>query len=195
MEKMKNLEKNSTLQEYFDLEEFSESRHQFHKGKIQEMESGTANHNRISGSLTALLMDCLEKEICEVFFIGLRVQAQNEFFTYPDIFVVCGEIKFYENRQDTISNPKVIFDVLSESTKDYDRGTKFMLYRSLESLTDYVLVSQSEVRIEHFHKDEKGVWSLKEIVSLEDFFSLNSPNCEVAVKKIYERVDFSLLEN
>lgn len=191
---MKNLEKNLTLQEYFNLEKSSESRHQFCEGKVQELQGETANHSRIVGNLAVFLRSSFNSKTCEVFSINLRVKVKNNFFTYPDVFVICGEIDFYENRQDTILNPKIVFEVLSESTKDYDRGTKFLLYRSLESLTDYVLVSQSEVRIEHFHKNDKGIWSLKEIVSLEEIFSLSSPSCEIPVKEIYERVDFSLLE-
>lgn len=184
-----------TVEEYFELEDNSEEKYQYFKGEVFMMAGGTANHNRIAGNLFANLRELFKGKPCEAFTSDMKIQIEaSDLFTYPDVSVVCGEIDFYENRQDTISNPKIVFEVLSESTKDYDRGTKFLLYRSLESLTDYVLVSQSEVRIEHFHKNDKGIWSLKEIVSLEEIFSLSSPSCEISVKEIYERVDFSLLE-
>ncbi len=179
-----------TVQEYFDLEEKADEKSQYYKGDIFAMSGASINHNRITLNLASQLSSNLKGKPCEAFMSDMKIQIAD-LFTYPDVSVVCGEIDFYKNRTDTITNPKVIFEVLPESTKDYDRGTKFMLYRGMSSLTDYILVSQSEVRIEHFHKNEKGVWELTETISLDEILNLTSLKCELTVKEIYERVEWN----
>jgi Uma2 family endonuclease len=117
------------------------------------------------------------------------VQVEKDIhYTYPDVVVVCGELKLVEGRSDTIVNPVVIIEVLSESTRDYDRGTKFTAYRSIETLTDYLLVDQETVHIEYFSKESDGTWRLREYFSTEEVVEIKSILAMVPTKGIYERV-------
>jgi hypothetical protein len=115
----------------------------------------------------------------------------NGLYTYPDAMVVCGSVEYAEGRNDTITNPIVIFEVLSKSTRDYDRGKKFELYRDLPSLQDYALIDQERVYLEHYHKVADGRWTLTIFNSLETTLTLTTIEVSLAVSRIYHRVDWS----
>jgi Uma2 family endonuclease len=109
-------------------------------------------------------------------------------YTYPDVVVVCGELRLAEGRADTIVNPVLIIEVLSEATRDYDRGSKFTAYRNIETLTDYMLVDQDTVHIEYFSKESDGTWRLREYFNMEGAVEIKSIQATAPIKEIYERV-------
>jgi len=186
---LKANEKYVCVEEYFAREETAEHRSEYFCGDVFAMAGGTPNHNRITVNLASLLRSRFRGGTCEVFASDLRVQVKKDFhYTYPDVVVVCGELKFLEGRSDTVVNPVVIIEVLSESTKDYDRGTKFTAYRSIETLTDYVLVDQDTVHIEYFSKESDGTWRLRELFSAEDLLEIKSIQATIPAKEVYERV-------
>jgi len=112
-------------------------------------------------------------------------------YTYPDIVVVCGEPQFQDNVFDTLFNPLLLIEVLSESTESYDRGKKFQHYRSIESLEEYVLVAQDEARIEKFVKSGDGFWVLSEAVGLGAEIEFSSIECCLALAEVYDKVNFA----
>lgn len=123
----------------------------------------------------------------------MKVVSSNKgLFSYPDLAIVCGEPLYHDDKQDVLTNPKVIFEVLSPSTQNYDRGEKFLRYtNTLETLTDYVLISQDAPFVEHFQKQADGNWLKFEVSGLESILKLAAVECDVPLSELYYLVDFS----
>ena len=146
-----------TPEEYLALEEAADYRSEYFQGEIFAMSGGSANHNRITKNLVIALERSFENKPCEAFMTDMRLLVKkNGLYTYPDIMAVCGQLEFAEGRDDTLTNPVVIVEVLSKSTQDYDRGGKFALYRAIETFQDYVLIDQHTIQVEHFHRLDDG---------------------------------------
>ncbi|RMD86186.1 MAG: Uma2 family endonuclease, partial [Calditrichaeota bacterium] len=142
----KTAKKYYTPEEYLALEEAAEYKSEYYKGEIFAMSGASINHNRIVMNLSTELNTALRDTKCEVFMSDMRLWVEAvQLFTYPDIVILCEQPQFYDDRDDTITNPFIIFEVLSESTKNYDRGEKFEFYRSLPSFQEYILVDQYKV--------------------------------------------------
>jgi Uma2 family endonuclease len=180
-----------SISEYFEMEEKAEIRHEYYKGEIFAFAGASINHGRIIGNINAKLLQKLNKKKCEPFSNDLKVHIDEfDFFTYPDILVICDKPEFYKDRDDTVLNPVLIIEVLSESTKNYDRGDKFEFYRTIKSLQDYVLIDQYRVHMEHFEKNKDGKWLLTEYSDTSPSLELSHLNLEIPLKEIYERVEF-----
>lgn len=178
-------------EEYLTLEETAEYRSEYYRGEIFAMAGGSANHNRIAGNIYLGLRETLEGKPCEAFITDMRLHVKkNSLYTYPDVMVVCGRIEYVKGRTDTLTNPVVIIEVLSESTQAYDRGAKFELYRAIESLQDYVLVDQARVHVEYFHKLEDGRWLLAEFNELDAVLRLEAVEVELPLSRVYQRVEW-----
>ena len=181
-----------TVQEYFAMEAVAASKNEYFDGEIFAMAGATRNHNRITVNLVSALNQALNDTPCEAFANDLRVPLeQARYYTYPDVVVVCGETEFAEKRQDTITNPVVIIEVLSDSTKDYDRGTKFAAYRKIPSLREYILVAQDEIHIEDFTKEPDGTWRLREYFENAELLALPALQMTIPVAEIYRRVELT----
>jgi Uma2 family endonuclease len=177
-----------SVQEYLELEQMSEVRHEYENGEIREMPGGTKEHSGLGRNILADLYFQLEDSTCEVYNSDLRVFIEKTgLYTYPDVSVVCGEAKFEDAKQDSLLNPTVIFEVLSKSTESYDRGKKFQHYQMLPSLLDYVLVAQDAYRVEHFTRQQEG-WFLRVYEGLESKIILSSLGCELALANVYKKV-------
>ena len=132
----------------------------------------------------------LKPRPCRVYVSDLRVRANRNTYAYPDIAVVCGEPRFAENNKDTLINPMVLIEVLSPSTEAHDRGLKFHRYRQLESLQEYVLVSQSQPLVEIFRRQPSGSWLLSEFTGLDSTGNFDSLDCKIPLAEIYHQVAF-----
>ena len=120
--------------------------------------------------------------------------STTSLFSYPDLTIVGGEPQFHDREKDVLTNPRVVFEVLSPSTADYDRTTKFQRYRlGNETLTDYVLISQDKPFVEHFTKRADGEWIYKSCASIEDVSRIESVECDLSLREIYDRVKFEIL--
>jgi Uma2 family endonuclease len=173
------------------LEEVADYKSQYFQGEIFAMTGGSADHNRIARNMVVAFEEAFEKKPCEAFIGDLRLLVkENGLYTYPDVMVVCGQVEFAQGRTDTITNPMVIVEVLSKSTEGYDRGAKFELYRALGTLQDYVLIDQTKVHLEYFHKLEDGRWILQEFNRLEDVLQIESVNVEISLQRIYRNVNW-----
>ncbi len=180
-----------THEQYFALEEKSETRHEYYQGEIFDLAGGTINHNRIIRNFAHFTFDKLSESPCEVFTTELKVFVESaDLFTYPDILIICGEPRFYKKRNDTILNPILIAEVLSDSTKNYDRGGKFFFYRQIPSLKHYVLIDQYSPHVEYFRLGEDGHWVLSEFSDLNDRLQIFGPDLLLPLREIYQNVSF-----
>lgn len=180
-----------TAAEYLALERQAETKSEYWNGNIYAMSGASLKHNRIVAGLATTLGAQLRRKSCEPFFGDMRVKVSpTGLYTYPDVIVVCGEPQLEDDQLDTLLNPKVIIEVLSESTEKYDRGDKFAHYRALDSLTDYLLVAQNQPCIEHFQRQADGSWRYSAAQGLEAEIAIPSVGCELLLAEVYERVTF-----
>lgn len=178
-----------SVEEYLEMERTSEVRHEYYDGEIFAMVGASLNHNRILTNLVVLLHPQVRKRRCEICVNDMRVHVPaTGLYTYPDLVVICGKPELADEQGETLLNPTVIFEVLSESTEAYDRGQKFEHYRSLDSLMEYLLVAQDKAKIEHFVRQKDG-WLLTEAKGLDSVVSLPSIDCELRLAEVYELVE------
>ncbi len=181
-----------TPQEYLDAEENSLEKHEYFDGEIFLRSGGSANHSLIAGNTIREFGNAVKKKPCRVFTSDIRIHVmENGLYTYPDVTVVCGRPEYLIGRNDTITNPLIIVEVLSPSTKDYDRGGKFELYRGLSSLKEYILMDSERVYIEHFHKTEDGSWILHVYQDRAATFGLFAVDAALAIAEIYDKIEWS----
>jgi Uma2 family endonuclease len=181
-----------TVDEYFGMEEADEFRNEYYHGEIFAMTGASFNHNLIAGNIFACCHEYFQDSDCYVFMSDMRVQVDPaKHYTYPDLSITCGDIDFVDGRDDTVSNPVAIIEILSESTRDYDRGSKFKAYRKISSLTDYILVDQYSYYVEYFYRNEHGKWVLDEYDNVGDVLNIQSINLELSLNTIYDRVTLS----
>jgi Uma2 family endonuclease len=174
---------------YLEIERKAEFKSEFHDGEVYAMSGGTYRHSRLKTRLTALFELALRGKPCRPTDSDMRVHIPElGNFTYPDLSIVCGKPEFLDAKQDTLTNPTVLFEVLSESTAAFDRGKKFFYYRHLSSLQDYLLVSQDEPLIEHYSRQPNGGW-LFTTVEAGQILHLASLDCSIAVDEIYHDID------
>jgi len=180
------------LEEYRDRETTAEVRHEYRNGEIHEMPGGSIAHNRIVMSLYVLLETLLDTADCETFNSDMRLWIPGcDRATYPDAMVVCGEPIANGDRTDEILNPTLIVEVLSPSTSSYDRGDKFVAYRTVPSFREYLLVEQERPALEHYWKTEDGRWHLEELSGIEAIVELQHLPARLALADIYRRVAFA----
>jgi Uma2 family endonuclease len=180
-----------TPSEYFALEDQAELKSEYHDGEIISMTGGSFNHNRIINRICAYLLNALQGKNYEPFSSDVKVWIPKyRKATYPDVMVIEGEPEQYDNRTDTLLNPRLIIEVLSKSTEDYDQGDKFKFYRSIPSLQEYLLISQYEIDIQHYTKTEGGFWIYRTYETLEETIALTSINTDISVASIYEGIVF-----
>ncbi len=181
-----------TPEQYLEWERHAEFKSEYYGGEIFAMAGASEAHNLIAGNIFALLWTQMRGRPCKTYASDMRVQvARNNLYTYPDVTVVCGPVQFSDAKQDSLQNPSVIFEVLSPSTEDYDRGEKFALYRNCPTLTDYLLVSQERMRVEHHRRLGDGTWLLTEAEGPEAQIKLDSISCKLLLADVYERVEAS----
>jgi Uma2 family endonuclease len=182
-----------TPEEYLAREEAAEYKSEYYQGEIFAMAGASVNHNTIVGNLHAQMHPALRPRGCRVFMLDTRLWIKaNGLFTYPDLMVICGKPEFYEDRDDTITNPLLIVEVLSDSTKNYDRGEKFKFYRSLPTLQEYVLIDQHVIHVEQFYLETAKKWVFAEFKELNDFLKLTKLDFQISLQDIYHLVE---LEN
>ena len=182
-----------TVEEYLVFESKSKIRHEYSDGEIISMAGAKRNHSLAAGNIFRHLANQLAEKDCEVHQNDIKVRVRENRFVYPDIIVACGELQ-WESNETVLLNPTVIFEVLSNSTETRDRGEKAQDYRQLSHLADYLLVSQKEILIEHYIRQNDGSWKLLEYRNAEERISLQSIGCILLVKDIYAKVKFSHLK-
>lgn len=184
--------KTYTAEEYLEAEINSQDRHEFINGEIVLMTGGTPNHNEITSILNAILRVSLKGKPYSIFASDQRLWVpQFNNYTYPDVMVVARPIDLQSGRTDTITNPVLIAEVLSKSTKAYDRDEKFAGYRSIPSFQEYLLIDQYRVQVEQYSKTEANKWIFSEYSSLVDRLTLTSIPVEISLADLYENIEFN----
>ncbi len=179
-------------EQYLQEENELLEKHEYYQGEVFAMSGASLNHNRISRKLLTDLSQQLKGGSCEPFGSDMRLHIpENTLYTYPDISVYCGEVELTGQPFDTAMNPVLIIEILSKSTENYDRGKKFVLYRQIKSLTEYILVDSQSIHVEHHSKKGDGFWEFREYKMLEDKFSINALDIEFNLSDIYEEIKFS----
>lgn len=178
-------------QEYLQIDRTSETRNEYFDGEIFAMVGGSPRHSLIKVNFTSILRDRLLNANCTPYDSDLRILTPSGLYTYPELSVVCGELSFEDESQDTVLNPTLIVEVLSPSTEAYDRGKKFGHYRMIESLQEYLLVSQDSPRIERFVRNDDGTWTLSIANGLDQSIELESIGISVSLADVFHKVDFS----
>ena len=188
-----------TVDEYLTIERQTEDRYEYLDGQINDMAGESIAHGDICANLGGLLHSQLRGTPCRVLVKDTKVRSgpnphpgsTKGLFSYPDLVVICGKVLFHDEHQDVALNPTVIIEVLSESTERFDRGEKLQRFRMWNpSLTDYLLVSQTQPVVEHYARQADGGWLLHFYSGLEESLFINSINCELRLADVYERLEF-----
>ncbi|MEM9219184.1 MAG: Uma2 family endonuclease [Cyanobacteria bacterium P01_F01_bin.150] len=178
-----------TPEEYLALEIDAEYRSEYRDGVVVPMTGGTTEHNKIAGNFYAYLHFLLRKRAEEIYFGDVRLWIPGyRQYTYPDVMVVADAPTYHGQGTTTVTNPSLILEVLSKSTQDYDRGTKFTYYRSIPEMREYILVDQYQCFVERFFKDLQGRWVLTEYQSLNKTLNLESLGLSMDLEDLYDGV-------
>jgi Uma2 family endonuclease len=178
-----------SLEDYMAAERQAETKSEYLSGEVFAMSGASRQHNLIVWNLSGTLYAQLKGRGCEAYVGDMRVHIPaTGLYTYPDIAVACGEPRFEDAALDTLLNPTLLIEVLSPSTEGYDRGKKAAHYRTLDSLREYVLVSQEEARVELLTRQKEGHWLLSEASRLDETVTLSSIGCTLRLADVYERV-------
>jgi Uma2 family endonuclease len=179
-----------TADEYLARERVSDTKHELVNGVVVAMAGASPRHVAIAGNVTGALRDLLRAGPCLVLPVDLRVAVEaTGLYTYPDVTVVCDRPRFDPKDENTLTNPLVIVEVLSDSTEAYDRGAKFAHYQSVPSLAEYLLVAQAERRVEHFRRLESGQWLLTVYQGDDATVTLPALSAELPLREIYMKLD------
>jgi Uma2 family endonuclease len=180
-----------TPAEYLAIERKAEYKSEYIDGEIVAMTGASRKHNLIVFNIALEIGRQIKGRPCEGYSNDMRVRVPStRLYTYPDVVVVCGEPQFEDDQVDTLLNPTLVIEVLSESTELYDRGKKFGFYRTINSLAEYLLVAQDEQRIEQYVRQADERWLLSEHRSPEEAVELTSIQCSLELREVYDKVAF-----
>lgn len=192
-----------TVDEYLALEREAVSRHEYVDGEIRAMAGESDEHGDISVNLILQLGNQLKGKDWRVrakdakiktggFNSAAQAKSNKGMFSYPDLVVICGEVEYHDKKKDIILNPKVVIEVLSDSTGGFDKGAKFVRYRLFnDTLTDYILVWQDAPQVEHFIRQEDNSWRAYTYIGMDKVFSIENIQCKLELREIYDRIKFS----
>ncbi len=181
-----------TIEEYLSFERSSlETKHEFYDGELFAMVGAGRNHNRINVNLTKKLGINFETNSahCEVFSNDMRVKVENG-YVYPDLVISCGEAEFEDNEFDSLTNPVVIIEILSDSTEAFDRGDKFEYYKAIPTLQEYILVSQKKIWVGQFIRKDGGKWEYGSYQGSDQVLKMESINYHLPLSELYLNVEF-----
>lgn len=179
-----------TPAEYLEFEKTSEIRHEYIDGEIYAMAGASKNHNLISGNLYMMFRRALRGTDCKTFIADVRVKLQegHKYF-YPDLVVTCDPTD--DSDELFVKNPKLIIEVLSPSTKGFDRRNKFEFYQTIPALQTYLLIDAEKYRVDCFRRQTEDIWTVQFYQGIEAIAHLESPDIDTPLAEIYEGVSFS----
>ncbi len=181
-----------SIEEYLEMENASMEKHEYYKGEIFAMSGAKMPHNAISSNLMISLGSKLKGKKCKPYGSDVRIHIQaNTLFTYPDISIICGEVITLNNDDYNVLNPTVIIEILSKSTRNYDRGEKFKLYRDIPTLKEYIQADSESIHIEVFRLNEANRWELEEYDSITEDLQVKAIDEKILIAEIYEGVNIA----
>ena len=177
-----------TIEEYLAFEETSLEKHEYFQREIFAMSGAKVTHNIIASNLSGILQQMLKGKSCQPFNSDQRIYIpSNTLFTYPDISIVCGEIRTKDDDEWNILNPSVLIEILSPSTRDYDMGGKFALYRDIPALKEYILIDSETVSVYTFRINKSGHLELEELKKIGDVLQVITVQLSIPLLEIYEK--------
>ena len=180
-----------TQEAYLEAEREASEKHEYYQGEIFAMSGASVRHNRIFTNLFLDIGIKLKGKGCFPYGSDLRIHIpKNTLYTYPDISVICGEPELTDDKFDTATNPSVIIELLSNSTRNYDKGEKFSLYRDINSLQEYILIDTEKIHVEKHIRNADNSWQLTDYKSIENSFSISTIQLGFLLKDIYEGISF-----
>ena len=185
---MSQPQRHYTLDDYFAVEETSLVKHEFRDGEIFAMAGASLAHNDIAANVLALLRSALRDTGCRAFGSDLRVATYGGLYTYPDVSVICGTPTLVTGRPDTATNPVLLVEVLSDATRDYDRGDKLAAYRTIAALREVLLIDQAAVLVERWRRRDDASWSHDSYPSLADVIALAAVPVALPLREAYREV-------
>jgi Uma2 family endonuclease len=176
-----------TIEEYLGMEKASREKHEYYQGEIFAMSGAGPRHNIIFSNLFGDLAYRLKGKKCRAFGSDFRINIpENTLFTYPDISIICGDLITSDLDEDTGAQPSVIIEILSPSTRNYDKGEKFKLYRDIPSLKEYILIDSEYIYVEAFHVNDGGHWELEEYKNIAETLFIKTVQLSIPLVEIYE---------
>ena len=177
--------------EYLEAERLALNKHEYFRGEVFAMSGASIFHNIIAMNCGSVLRFKLKGKNCRPYGSDLRIHIpKNTLYTYPDLSIICGKVDTTDEKFDTVTNPSVIIEILSPSTRDYDKGGKFTLYREIESLKEYILIDAERIMVEKFTRNNNGSWLLTEYKNIDEYFIISTVSVEIQLSDIYEDVKF-----
>jgi Uma2 family endonuclease len=181
-----------TIEEYFELELASETRSEYRNGEIIPMTGGTPDHNDIAGNLYILLKLAIKGKDYRTFYADQRLWIPDRnLYTYPDVMVIEKPLQLQTGRTDTVTNPCFVAEVLSKSTQDYDRGEKFVAYRTIKTFREYLLIDQYSIHVEHYVKTAANQWLLSEYADPAIVLTFSAFEFQIQIADLYENIEFA----
>ncbi len=183
--------KTFTEEQYLEIEREAEYKSEYFAGEMRAMAGANECHSLITVNLAAYLSQQFRDRPCRVYMSAMRVRIPaTGLYTYPDVIAVCGEPKFRDEQRDTLLNPNLVVEVLSPSTEAYDRGRKFEHYRTIASVSEYLLVSSDRIQVDLYTRQADGRFLLTYASDLDETLELQSVGCLIALSALYEKVEF-----
>lgn len=177
--------------DYLSMERASPHKHEYYQGEVFAMSGASWNHNLIARNLNTMVLPFLKGKPCSMFGSDLRIHIpENTLYTYPDFSIICGNPETMDEEQDTVIKPAAIIEILSPTTKSYDRGDKFNLYRQIPTLQEYILIDSESVSIEHFIKTNVHEWVLTEWKDITHSFIIKTVAIPVTLQELYLDIKF-----
>jgi Uma2 family endonuclease len=177
-----------TVDDYFGIEADSPIKHEYYDGEIFAMAGASLEHNEIAANVLVTLRTALRGSECRAYGSDLRLMTPAGLFTYPDVMVICGRAERVPRRPDTVVNPVVLVEVLSDATRDYDRGEKLALYKTITTFKEYLLIEQAGVLVEHHQRGQRGAWRSRSYRRLDAAVPLSSVPLSLPLGEIYREV-------
>jgi Uma2 family endonuclease len=180
-----------TREEYLELEEKAEEKHEYNNGEIITMTGGTTNHNILAINFVFAFLSVFGDENYQIYMADVRLWIEKyRRYTYPDVMIIKGEPIYEGKGKTTVINPLLIVEILSKSTENYDQNDKFDSYRTLESLQEYVLIDQYQYYVKQFTKTSENKWLLTDYRGQDAMVKLESINYEISLKSLYKKINF-----
>ncbi len=180
-----------TEEQYLTAERIAVDKHEYYQGEIFAMSGALLNHNKIFSNLFTAIGSKLKGSSSKPYGSDLRIHIpKNTLYTYPDISIICGEVNLTDDNLDTATNPSIIIEILSKSTRNYDRIEKFSLYQEIETFQEYILVDSRKLHVMKYKRNDDNSWHLTNYRSIENTFIISSVNITVSLKDIYEGLSF-----
>lgn len=176
-----------SAEEYLKQERIATEKHEYYQGEIFAMDGASKEHNEIFSNFFGDIAHQLKGKVCKPYGSDFRAHIpKNTLYTYPDIIIVCGSPEFTDDKTDTLTNPSVIVEILSKSTRTYDKGEKFTLYRDIDSLKEYILVDTEKIHVEKYIRHADNSWQLTDYRYLDAYFTIDCVQIRLLLKNIYD---------